>query len=381
MGSRADRRGFWSRSCCTPESAWTATTAPSPVLLTDRQNTTDFFASLLQRKFATAYTCAHKRARIFHLHHRALYDAVGEPHSRFRKPTPIGVAIERMMVLDAVLSSSGVSWLASERDKLAHFCGLLRARLDQEDFPHITFGNGVRRCVRFFPDKLPIGVVDEGREHIFGYLVTRAAPVDFRAFLLRHAELLRALGRWTLRLWIPGHFREARAAYEWAWKQEFANPLRPSTADELRWYFGQRRERRSAAHDDHERDLKRYSQAQRAFSAPRYRVLYRAWLREGARVIDRRVHPRSPMPSPAGRDALSHTYSPVHISTSLPWLARHEPSSWGDTGRQEVGGLLSPPVVASAGGQTSHEPGPRAVSGATEATQAQWFGDGSRDGA
>ena len=190
------------------------------------------------------------------------------------------------MVLDAVLSSSGVSWLASERDKLTHFCGLLRARPDQEDFPHITFGNGVRRCVRYFPDKLPIGVVDEGREHIFGYLVTRAAPVDFRAFLLRHAELLRALGRWTLRLWIPGHFREARAVYEWAWRQEFANPLRPSTADELRWDFGQRRERHSAADDGHECDLKRYAQARRAFSAPRYRVLYRAWLREGGRVID-----------------------------------------------------------------------------------------------
>ena len=77
-----------------------------------------------------------------------------------------------------------------------------------------------------------------------------------------------------------------RAAHEWAWKQEFANPLRPSTADELRWYFAQRRGRHSAAHDGHERDFKRYAQARRAFSAPRYRVLYRAWLREGARVID-----------------------------------------------------------------------------------------------
>ena len=183
-----------------------------------------------------------------------------------------------------------LSWRVSghsNQQPTATLCGaLLQARLDQEEFPHITFGNGVRTCVRYFPDKLPIGVVDEGREHIFGYLVTRAAPVDFRAFLLRHAELLRALGRWTLRLWIPGHFREARAAYEWAWKQEFANPLRPSTADELRWYFGQRRGRHSAAHDDHERDLKRYAQARRAFSAPRYRVLYRAWLREGGRVID-----------------------------------------------------------------------------------------------
>ena len=103
-------------------------------------------------------------------------------------------------------------------------------------------------------------------------------------FSIRLSSL--GVARGPLRLWIPGHFREARAAYEWAWKQEFANPLRPSTADELRWYFGQRRGRHSAAHDDHERDLKRYAQARRAFSAPRYRVLYRAWLREGGRVID-----------------------------------------------------------------------------------------------
>jgi len=164
--------------------------------------------------------------------------------------------------------------------------------------PHLAFGNGVETCVRYFPDKLPIGIADDGREHIFGYLVTRAAPVDFRAFLLRHAELLRALGRWVIRLWVPSQFREAQEAYEWAWKQEYASPLRTSTTDELRWFFAQRRDGRLAASNRDQADRKRYLQASRAFSAPRYRVLYRAWLREGASVVDATC-------SPALADAIS----------------------------------------------------------------------------
>ena len=135
-----------------------------------------------------------------------------------------------------------------------------------------------------------------------------------------------------------------RAAYEWAWKQEFANPLRPSTADELRWYFGQRRGRRRAAHDDHERDLKRYAQARRAFSAPRYRVLYRAWLREGARVIDATSSPAlaDAITRGAGRfeaHVLARPY--LHLSSLV---GRHEPSSWGDTpGDKRLGGCCLPP--------------------------------------
>lgn len=250
------------------------------------QNTTDFFGSLVQRNFATAYACAHKRARIFHIHHRRLYRAVGEPHSRFRKPTPIGQAIERLMLLDAVLGSSGTSWLATERDKLAHFSHLLRSRLEREDFPHLTFGSGARKCIRYFPDKLPIGIDRDEREHIFAYLVTRAAPVDFRAFLMRHAELFRALNKWTVRLWIPSHLADATEAYESACRQELGMPLRLSTAEELRWFFEQQRKRSVSPNGVEERRNGRYADACKAFSAPRYRVLYRAWLREGPAIID-----------------------------------------------------------------------------------------------
>ena len=255
------------------------------------QKTTDFFRRLVERRFATAYMCAHGRARIYHLHHRALYQAIGDPHSRFRKPTPIGLAIERLMLLDAVLDCPSVTWLATAPDKMAHFSGLLKSRLAQEEMPRLVFGNGRQKTVRYFPDKVPVGVSDQGRHHIFGYLVTRAAPVDFRAFLLRHAELLRALGRWVIRLWLPTHFRQAEGIYHAAWKQEFGAPLRISTADELRWYFAMRRGGLATTSSPHDSDRKRYLQARRAFGAPRYRVLYRAWLREGSRVVDATCSP------------------------------------------------------------------------------------------
>ena len=70
-------------------------------------------------------TCAHKRARIFHIHRRELYAAIGEPHSRFRKPTPIGAGYRAADAARCGAGSRDLTWLASERDKLAHFTVLL----------------------------------------------------------------------------------------------------------------------------------------------------------------------------------------------------------------------------------------------------------------
>ena len=67
------------------------------------------------------------------------------------------------------------------------------------------FGDELDSTVRYFPDRLPIGLDPDGRGHVFLYLVTRSVPIDFRAFLQRHAELLRALPSWTIRLVVPSH--------------------------------------------------------------------------------------------------------------------------------------------------------------------------------
>ena len=72
------------------------------------QVTHDFFGGLVARKFASRYLDAHRRFVIFHVHHKALYAAIGEPDSRFRKPTPLPAAVERLMVLDAVLQRPDV---------------------------------------------------------------------------------------------------------------------------------------------------------------------------------------------------------------------------------------------------------------------------------
>ena len=46
----------------------------------------DFFRSLLARGYATARGCGHNRARLYHVHHKPLYRAIGEPNNRHRRP-------------------------------------------------------------------------------------------------------------------------------------------------------------------------------------------------------------------------------------------------------------------------------------------------------
>jgi hypothetical protein len=243
------------------------------------QKTQDFFAKLIERRFATMYRCAHGRARIFHLQRKTLYDVIGERDSRLRRPTPIARAIERLMVLDAVLTSPETTWLTTERDKVAHFSTLLKSRLTPDELPRLTFGSGTQTTVRYFPDRLPVAVRGEGQGPVFTYLVSRAVPVDFRQFLHRHADLLRALPRWSIRLLVPAHLADVRGMYEAAWREECASPLRPSTAEELRWYFEQRRRRDEGESMTTHEDEARYVRARDAFGAPRYRVLYRSWRR------------------------------------------------------------------------------------------------------
>jgi hypothetical protein len=252
----------------------------------------------VHRRVATVYRCAHGRARIFHLHHRGLYQAVGEPDSRFRRPTPIARAIERLMLLDGVFAGGDVTWLATERDKVVHFTHLLHSRIEPEELPHLTFGSGETKTTRYFPDKLPIGVVADAGTHVFTYLVNRDLPVDFRQFLHRHAALFRALPRWTIRLLVPIHLKDAAQQYDAAWREEFASPLRPSTADELRWYFEERRRLNERPGAGGAGDQARYGRARDAFGAPRYRVLYRSWLRQGAPVL-------GPLVSPVLGDAIA----------------------------------------------------------------------------
>ena len=43
-----------------------------------------FFAKLVRLGYAASFDSSQGRGRLFHVHGRELYDAIGEPHSRFR---------------------------------------------------------------------------------------------------------------------------------------------------------------------------------------------------------------------------------------------------------------------------------------------------------
>jgi hypothetical protein len=67
------------------------------------EKTRKFFAKLVRLEYASMFDCRHNRARIYHVNQRALYTAIGEADGRLRKPVTLNHAIQRLMVLDAIV--------------------------------------------------------------------------------------------------------------------------------------------------------------------------------------------------------------------------------------------------------------------------------------
>jgi hypothetical protein len=170
-----------------------------------------FFDRLVSRGFASVCPCLHNRALVYHVRHRPLYSAIGQPESRLRRPVPAASVMPRLMLLDAVLEAREVTWLASERDKVEHFT--TASGIPRESLPQQACGVRGLADSRLFPDALPIGVGAPNRA-LFVYPATRSSLVDLRPFLRRHHTLLAALPVWTLRLVFAPDRRPSEAAWQ-----------------------------------------------------------------------------------------------------------------------------------------------------------------------
>src|SRR5437588_6219442 len=51
------------------------------------QKTRAFFHKLVSHRHAISYACRHNRAKLYHVHHFALYRAIDEPNSAYRRPS------------------------------------------------------------------------------------------------------------------------------------------------------------------------------------------------------------------------------------------------------------------------------------------------------
>src|SRR5687768_2570988 len=240
------------------------------------EKTRKFFAKLLRLQYASMYDCRHNRARIYHVNQRALYAAIGDADSRLRKPVTLNHAIQRLMVLDAIVEDPDLVWLGTADEKAAHL--LVLTGIEQADLPHVSVGEGEARTVRYFPDRLPIGIHLAGRGVVV-YVVTDPWLDEFRVFLERHAALLRALPAWTLRIVVPPQFPGiGQRAKQLVWNQ-LLTPLKPPVIEELRWYFEMVRTHPAPSRCD---DLdQRFYKARDTFSAPRFKALYKVWKQDG----------------------------------------------------------------------------------------------------
>jgi hypothetical protein len=242
------------------------------------QKTQDFLTDLVGRGYATAITPGKlHRGRLFHVQYKPLYEAIGEANNRNRKPASTGRFVERLMLLDAVLGDTRHWWLGTERDKVAYFDDAFEHDT-RINYPKLTFGEGRQKIIRYFPDKLPIGIAKGDRRHVFLYLVTRRIPSDFRAFLARHVNLLGSVDEWTIRVLVPMRFWNAVSLHRFAFRDTYITRLTPQEVAEFDWFCRARRGQTTESAPYGCLDL---AKAARKFGSARWRPLERVWEQEG----------------------------------------------------------------------------------------------------
>jgi hypothetical protein len=303
-----------------------------------------FFEKLVRRGFAVASDCIHNRARLYHVHHKPLYHAIGEPDCRFRRAVPARSAAERLMRLDAALMSADLEWLTTRAEKLAW----LQARTasvscDRLGDLRVPSDSAASQC----PGACPIGIDPRGHLVLL-YLATVPWTDDFRTVLIGHTDMLGVTPHWTLRFVFPPALRRAVPAYQAVVHEEFDKPMSAETVSELRHYFFHRR-RATDPHALPEALRVKLSGYAEAFSGPRFTHLYRRWLAAGDAVLT----PRSTAISEAlmsGRGHVEHVVLDHSYDHLLPLVdqRRSERSrprlgdETGDTPSHSVNPLLNP---------------------------------------
>ncbi len=240
-----------------------------------------FFSTLDRLGWVSTYDCARKRARIYHVRHRELYDAIGDPESRLRRPPTVPRALERIMLLDVILREPDLVWLATPEEKMAQVS--MSTSITPDAMPQMAAPQGSYEPVRYFPDHAPIGVHRDGR-WVVVCLLTQDGKRELRTFLERHIPFLAGLSTWTLRVAIPAHMapygtrlvEEAVKGLRWRFEGQFR--------DDVVWYFEQRR---SGGNPDSvpDNDERARRARLRQFSGIGFSALYPLWLAHGSDVF------------------------------------------------------------------------------------------------
>ena len=263
------------------------------------------FAKLVRRGCATAVTCMHHRARLYHVHHKPLYHAIGEPDNRYRRSVPARGVAERLVRLDAALIEPDLDWVTTSSEK-------------------------VDRLPASPPGSFPIGIDATGRP-VFVYVAMKPWTDDFRSFLSAHIPLLAVTPTWTLRIVFAPALHRHVPEYQRAVYEELESRLDEQTLNELSWYFVhcRRTDWREYKGPGSDAVAKRFAGCARAFKGLRFTRLYRLWLTDEKAALT--PVPRSISDAFAtGRARLHCVVLPHEYEPFSPLVSRH------DSGRRAI---------------------------------------------
>jgi hypothetical protein len=94
--------------------------------------------------------------------------------------TTLNHTIHHLMILDAIVENPDLVWLGTAGEKAARLTAL--TRIAPSDLPHVAVGKGNALTVRYFPERLPIGIHLAGRGVVV-YVITAPWLDEFRVFL------------------------------------------------------------------------------------------------------------------------------------------------------------------------------------------------------
>lgn len=125
---------------------------------------------------------------MYHLTGKALYEAIGEPDLRHRRPIPPHRLAQKLMLLDLTIREPALQWLATEDQKRRFFVerGIALETLPRRVYQ--TAGPGLD-TTRYFVDRFPIRVDETGRVGVV-YPDFSGHEDAFDQFMRDHAALL-----------------------------------------------------------------------------------------------------------------------------------------------------------------------------------------------
>jgi hypothetical protein len=256
--------------------------------------TAEFVQRLLDRRLATHETywrCTH----LYHVSAPSLYAAIGEDHSRHRRPAEPAAITRKLMTLDVVIAHPDDEFLATESEKVAFFteaCGVPLTELPAKIYTSLHPAGG--STTRYFVDRVPIQRTAGSNCVTFVYVPGWSPLGAFAAFLRDYDPLFRRLGQSRIRFCTASADMARRARALCGRLSQPAGlagglagmpPVDPVTRRAALLHFDARRRFESRAfHTFSQGDLDRLREDLQRFSGPGWDAWYQRWCVDGDRA-------------------------------------------------------------------------------------------------